>query len=178
MLIEPGLRSTLTEEAYVHASTMQVVDENGNVYQNFKLGEPFVFFMEYERDPSGLGVFVEFFAGYDGDKAPDFNFNFASEIQNDAVEYLGMIEGEGKTFCAGSKRRFPYSIAESLAANYCSEHNIRLMPDEKERIKDRLSSVLMSNGRFPEKILIVPDGKEIFDFSPVGYSERSQIKET
>lgn len=64
MLIEPGLRSTLTEEAYVHASTMQVVDENGNVYQNFKLGEPFVFFMEYERDPSGLGVFVEFFAGY------------------------------------------------------------------------------------------------------------------
>lgn len=43
---------------------MQVVDENGNVYQNFKLGEPFVFFMEYERDPSGLGVFVEFFAGY------------------------------------------------------------------------------------------------------------------
>lgn len=125
----------------------------------------------------GHNIPVEFFAGYDGDKAPDFNFNFASEIQNDAVEYLGKIEGEGKTFCAGSKRRFPYSIAESLAANYCSEHNIRLMPDEKERIKDRLSSVLMSNGRFPEKILIVPDGKEIFDFSPVGYSERSQIKE-
>lgn len=125
----------------------------------------------------GHNIPVEFFAGYDGNKAPDFNFNFASEIQNDAVEYLVKIVGEGKAFCAGTKRLLPYSIAESLTANYCSKHNIRLKPDEKDRIKDRLSSVLKSNGRLPEKILIVPDGKEIFDFSPVGYSERSQLKE-
>lgn len=63
VLVGPMFGSLLTAEQRDHASHMQVVDENGKVYQKFKLGDTSVFFMEYEANPSGLEIFVEFLSG-------------------------------------------------------------------------------------------------------------------
>ena len=63
VLVGPMFDSLLTAEQRDHASHMQVVDENGKVYQKFKLGDTSVFFMEYETNPSGLEIFVEFLSG-------------------------------------------------------------------------------------------------------------------
>lgn len=124
----------------------------------------------------GHNIPVEFFAGFDGHKVPDFDFNFASDIQKDMVEYLGQIFGADKTFYAGTEGTFSCRLSENLIADYCNENNIQLTPDEKNKIIDRLSYVHRSDGNHPGGIVIVPENKEIFDFTPVGYRGEFQLK--
>ena len=126
----------------------------------------------------GHNIPVEFFAGFAGDKVPDFNFNFAPEIQGDMVEYLENILGKGRIFCAGTEAHLPYRAAKNLLADYRAGHDLRLTSDEEDIIKERLSSALISGGRYLERMLVVPDGKEIFDFSPVGYDKQSQLRQS
>lgn len=124
----------------------------------------------------GHNIPVEFFAGFDGHKVPDFDFNFASDIQKDMVEYLGQIFGADKTFYAGTEGTFSCRFSENLIADYCNKNNIQLTPDEKNKIIDRLSYVHRSDGNHPGRIVIVPENKEIFDFTPVGYRGEFQLK--
>ena len=125
----------------------------------------------------GHNIPVEFFAGYDGDKVPDFDFNFASEIQADMVAYLQQIFGEDKVFGVGTKGVLFYRGSERLVTDYADKHHVPISPDEKHRMAERLSAVFRANGRHPGGILIVPEGKEIFDFSPIGYCEPFELRE-
>ncbi len=126
----------------------------------------------------GHNIPVEFFAGYDGDKVPDFDFNFSSDIQKDMVKYLGEIFGEDKTFYAGTKGTFSYRLAEHLVDSYCREHDEYLTPTEMNIVKERISHVYKVNGRHPSGIVIVPEENEIYDFTPVGYSGQLQMRDT
>ncbi len=125
----------------------------------------------------GHNIPVEFFAGFDGNKVPDFIINCASEIQKDMVEYLGEIFGVDKIFYAGTKGTFTNSLSTSLFANYCDENTIQLTADKKNKIIDRISTVHRSNGSYYSGIIIVPENKDIFEFTPVGYCEGFQLKE-
>ena len=51
----------------------------------------------------GHDIPVEFFAGYDGDKTPDFDLNIAPEIQNEIIRYPGDIFGEDNVLYEGTK---------------------------------------------------------------------------
>lgn len=124
----------------------------------------------------GHNIPVEFFAGYSGEKVPAFVFRLAPDIQKDMVEYLGQIFGAGKTFYAGTEGAFPCRLSEYLIARYCKINNIQLTPDEENKLINRLSYVHRSDGNHHRGIVIVPENKEIFDFTPVGYREKFQLK--
>lgn len=124
----------------------------------------------------GHNIPLEFFAGYDGDKAPDFYFNFSPDIQKDMFHYLGEIFGEDKTFYAGTKRTFSYKLAKCLVDNYCREHDKHFTPAERTIVKERISRVYRANGRHPGRVVIVPSKNEIYDFTPIGYSDQLQMK--
>lgn len=53
----------------------------------------------------GHNIPVEFFAGYDGDKIPDFSFNFASEIQEDMAEYYEELCAKDHDSASGVKEK-------------------------------------------------------------------------
>lgn len=124
----------------------------------------------------GHNIPVEFFAGYDGNKVPDFDFNFASEIQQNMVEYLEDVFGKDKTFYAGTKGTFSYRRAEYLIEYYCREHDVQISPAERNVIKNRISNAFKTNGRHPGGIVVVPSEKDIYDFTPIGYDTDYQLR--
>lgn len=124
----------------------------------------------------GHNIPVEFFAGYDGNKVPDFDFNFASEIQQNMVEYLEDVFDKDKTFYAGTKGTFSYRRAEHLIEYYCREHDVQISPAERNVIKNRISNAFKTNGRHPGGIVVVPSEKDIYDFTPIGYDTDYQLR--
>ena len=92
------------------------------------------------------------------------------------VEYLGQIFGNDKTFHAGNEGTFSGRTSESLIADYCNKNHIELTADEKNEIIERFHSVHRTDGNLPGGIVIVPEDKEIYDFTPVGYSSKFQLK--
>lgn len=124
----------------------------------------------------GHNIPVEFFAGFDGHKVPDFDFNFASDIQKDMIEYLGQIFGADKIFRAGTGEKFLCRLSEKLITDYCNKNNIQLISNERNKIIDRLFRVHRADGNHPGGIIIVPENKEIFEFTPVGYRGKFQLK--
>ena len=51
----------------------------------------------------GHDIPVEFFAGYDGGKTPDFDLNIAPEIRNEIIRYPGDIFGEDNVLYEGTR---------------------------------------------------------------------------
>ena len=123
----------------------------------------------------GHNIPVEFFAGYDGDKTPDFDFNFASEIQQDIADCFGEIFGNDKVFYAGTRWTYTYEDAEILIDNYCKKNNVQICLDEKDIIKDRIANVFLTNRRHHAGIIVIPNGKDVYDFTPVGYETEYQL---
>ena len=63
-----------------------------------------------ELTGDGHNIPMEFFAGYDGGKTPDFDLNIAPEIQSDIVRYLGEIFGEENILYAGTEEMISCDI--------------------------------------------------------------------
>lgn len=127
----------------------------------------------------GHNIPVEFFAGYDGERIPEFQMRFASDIQQNMIQYLEDILGKGRVFYAGVYG--PGWVRESWAIErvYCRDHKDykkRLDPDERRTILNRINHVHKTISRLPGRFLIVPDGKDVFDFTPVGRETRSQME--
>lgn len=124
----------------------------------------------------GHNIPVEFFAGGGGGRIPEFQMNFASDIQQDMVRYLEDTFGKDRIFYAGAKGTCSERIARAMVDGYCCDHKIRLNPGEIRTIVNRITRVYRTNSHHPGKFLIVPDGKEVFDFTPVGHAARSQLE--
>ncbi len=127
----------------------------------------------------GHNIPVEFFAGYDGGRIPEFQMRFASDIQQNMIQCLEDILGKGRVFYAGVYG--PGWVRESWAIErvYCRDHKDykkRLNPDERRTILNRINHVHKTISRLPSRFLIVPDGKDVFDFTPVGRETRSQME--
>ena len=122
----------------------------------------------------GHNIPVEFFAGIDGEKAPDIDINFAPEIHETMLEYLGEIVGKDKVFYAGTTNTISPRTADHLIGHYCKKHSIRLSPSETTEIRERLSGVYRTGGRHPGGIVIVPETDDVFDYTPVRYQDPSE----
>ena len=74
----------------------------------------------------GHNIPVEFFTGLDGEKAPAFSFNFASEIHRQMIDYAGEVAGKEKAYYAGTMGTLSLRLAADLEENYCREHSVCL----------------------------------------------------
>lgn len=124
----------------------------------------------------GHNIPVEFFAGYDGERIPEFQMHFASDIQQDMIQYLEDILGKGRVFYAGVYDSGWVKDSWAIERVYCRDHKIRLDPDERRTILNRIKHVYKTISRLPGWFLIVPDGKDVFDFTPVGHADRFQLE--
>ena len=123
----------------------------------------------------GHNIPVEFFTGLDGEKAPAFSFNFASEIHRQMIDYAGEVAGKEKAYYAGTMGTLSLRLAADLEENYCREHSVCLRPDEKAEIKKRLTSVCRDEFHHPGGILFLPEEEEVFDHTPIRYYDRFEL---
>lgn len=121
----------------------------------------------------GFDIPFETFLGFSGNKEPDIDLNFASVYQSKIHRYTETLFGKNKVFKAGTlgtiQDNIAYGMARKYKEFYPEDTTIKTDNASMNKVKRMIVGVKRSSGQHPGGLIIVPEDKDIEDFTPVQY---------
>lgn len=115
----------------------------------------------------GFTIPFETFLGFEANKEPDIDLNFAGEYQGKAQKYVEDIFGAENVFKAGTIGTIQSNTAFGFVAKYFEEKGGSANKAEMDRLTKCCEGVKRTTGQHPGGVIIVPRGHEIYEFCPV-----------
>ena len=124
-----------------------------------------------EVDPIRFNIPFETFTGFNGDREPDFNLNFAYEYKKKAQEYVKEILEDGTAVKAGTIGTIADKTAYEYVKKYYEDKNMKISDIEIGTLAQSITGIKTTTGHHPGGVIVVPKNREIYEFTPVQYTE-------
>jgi len=131
-----------------------------------------------KMNKDGFNIPFETFLGYKGDKVPDIDLNFSDEYQDRIHNFVEEFWGKGKVFRCGTINTIKLKAAKRDFVNkYLEKKGRTLKKAEIERLARGCMGVKRTTGQHPGGLILVPENRDIYDFTPIQYPADSKEKD-
>ncbi|RAM57839.1 DNA polymerase III subunit alpha, partial [Candidatus Phytoplasma oryzae] len=149
------------------------------VFSGYDLPDILCPFCKIKFLKNGQDIPFETFLGFEGNKTPDIDLNFAGDYQSKAHDYIKELMGEENVFRAGTiqtvAKKYAFGYIKGFIKEKKLENKIRFC--EIYRRANIIEGVKRSTGQHPGGIVVVPKKNSIFEITPVQYPA-NDIKST